>query len=139
MIYANVGHFRDPLKQNPKRRSASFKVTSSNDRVVCIYAPSRFNTSEQLVSGNSFGGQQNYMENKSDGNENKIILGDFNCTMGQMDRDGEIKHKVFIDVVPIIGCQNSSRMMGSGIYGEERTQFSLSSPSTIYPLAQDPG
>ena len=24
---------------------------------------------------------QNYMENKSGGNENRIILGDFNCTM----------------------------------------------------------
>ena len=28
------------------------------------------------------------MENKNEGNENKIILGDFNCTMNNMDRDG---------------------------------------------------
>ena len=29
------------------------------------------------------------MENKNDGNKNKIILGDFNCTMDKMDRDGK--------------------------------------------------
>ena len=28
------------------------------------------------------------MENKSEGNENKIILGDFSCTMDNMDRYG---------------------------------------------------
>ena len=58
------------------------------------------------------------MEDKSKGNENKIILGDFNCT---------------IDVVPIMLCQNSSWKMGSRIYGEGRTQILL-----IDPLAQDP-
>ena len=31
------------------------------------------------------------MENKDKGNENKIILEDFNCTMDKMDRDGENK------------------------------------------------
>ena len=31
------------------------------------------------------------MENKNEGNENKIIFGDFNCTMDTMDRDGENK------------------------------------------------
>ena len=28
------------------------------------------------------------MENKYEGNKNKIILGDFNITMDKMDRDG---------------------------------------------------
>ena len=28
------------------------------------------------------------MENKNEGNESKIILGDFNCTMDKMDRYG---------------------------------------------------
>ena len=28
------------------------------------------------------------MENKCEGNENKILLGDFNITIGIMDRDG---------------------------------------------------
>ena len=36
---------------------------------------------------------QSYMENKNEGNENKIILGDFNCTTDKMDRDGENKTK----------------------------------------------
>ena len=31
------------------------------------------------------------MENKNEENENKIILGDFNCSMGKVDRDGENK------------------------------------------------
>ena len=31
------------------------------------------------------------MENKSEGNKNKILLGDFNCTMDKMDRDGRNK------------------------------------------------
>ena len=33
------------------------------------------------------------MENKNEGNENKIILGDFNCTMDKMERDG--RNKIF--------------------------------------------
>ena len=31
------------------------------------------------------------MEKKKKGNENKIILEDFNCTMDKMDRNGENK------------------------------------------------
>ena len=31
------------------------------------------------------------MENKDKGNENKIILEDFNCTMDKINRDGENK------------------------------------------------
>ena len=31
------------------------------------------------------------MENKCKGNENKIVLGDFNITMDKMDRDGRNK------------------------------------------------
>ena len=37
-----------------------------------------------------FEGLQNYMQNKNEGNENKII-GDLNCTMDKIDRDGENK------------------------------------------------
>ena len=33
------------------------------------------------------------MENKNKGNENKVILEDFNCTMDKTDRDGENKTK----------------------------------------------
>ena len=38
--------------------------------------------------GNLLKELQNYVENINKGNENKIILGDFHCTMDKMDRDG---------------------------------------------------
>ena len=31
------------------------------------------------------------MQNKNEGNENKIMLGDLNCTMDKIDRDGQNK------------------------------------------------
>ena len=81
------------------------------------------------------------MKNKNEGNDNKIIPGDFNCTMDKMDRDGEKKkkkqkHKDLIDAVPFMLCQNSSWIMGLRIYEERRTQIPLSSPTTIRPLAR---
>ena len=36
-------------------------------------------------------GLQNHMEHKNEGNENKIILGDFTCTIDKMERDGRNK------------------------------------------------
>ena len=71
-----------------KRMFMSFKFTPSNVRVLCIFASSRHNTREQFAKGHFFEELQNYMENKSKGNENKIILGDSNCNMQEMDRDG---------------------------------------------------
>ena len=56
----------------------SFKVTTSNESSVC--APSGYSTKEQLARGHFFEGLQNYMQNKKEGNENKM-LGDLNCTM----------------------------------------------------------
>ena len=73
---------------DPKGRFVSFKVALSNNKVLCVSATSGHNTREQLVRGCSFKRLQNYMENKCDGNENKIILGDFNITMDKIDRDG---------------------------------------------------
>ena len=43
---------------------------------------------QQLVKGRFFERLQNYMENECAGNENKIILEDFNITMDKMDRGG---------------------------------------------------
>ena len=37
--------------------------------------------------GYFFEGLQNYMENKNEGNKNKIILGEINCIMDEMDKD----------------------------------------------------
>ena len=42
------------------------------------------------------------MENKNEGNEFKIILGDFTYTMDKMKRDG----KNFIIFISIMPCQN---------------------------------
>ena len=74
------------------------------------------------------------MENKNEGNENKIMLGDFNYTMCKMERDGRNKT---LYVISIMSCQNSSRIMNWRIYGEGRTRIPLSSPATIDLLAQD--
>ena len=41
---------------------------------------------EKLTRGRFFEGLQNCMENKTEGDENKIIIGDFNCTLDKMDR-----------------------------------------------------
>ena len=74
------------------------------------------------------------MENKNKGNENKIILEDFNCTMDKMGRDGEIKTQRLYWCCSRYACQNSSWIMGLRIYGEGRIQIPLSSPATIGPL-----
>ena len=73
---------------DPKGRFVSFKITLSNNRVLCVCAPSGYSTREQLIKGCFFEGVQNYMDNKCEENENKILLGDFNNTMDIMDRDG---------------------------------------------------
>ena len=49
--------------------------------VICAYAPSGHNTREKLARECFFEGLQNYMENKNEANENKIML-------DQMERDG---------------------------------------------------
>ena len=66
------------VDNDPKGKFVFFKVTPSNDRVLCVYAPSGHST-------------KNYMKNKNEGNENKMILGHFNCTMNKMERDGRNK------------------------------------------------
>ena len=63
---------------DPKRRFKSLKITPSNDKVLYVYTPSAHNTIKKLARGHFFEVLQFYMEYKSEGNENKIILGDFN-------------------------------------------------------------
>ena len=79
------------IDTDAKGRFVSFKFTPSNDRVLCVYVPSGYSTREQLDRGRFFEGLQNYMENKNKGNENKIILEDFYCTMDKIVSDGENK------------------------------------------------
>ena len=73
------------------------------------------------------------MENKNEGNENKIILGDFNCTMNKMDRYGGNKTQRLYRY-----CSNNALIVDNGlrIYGEGRTQIPLSLPAMIGPLAR---
>ena len=59
--------------------------------VLYVYALSGYSTREQLARERFFEGLQNYMENKNEENESKIILGDINCTTDKMGRDGENK------------------------------------------------
>ena len=91
---------------DPKEGLVTFKVTLSNDRFLCVYDPSGHSTRDQLVKGRFFEGLQTYMEKKREGNENKIILGDFNSAMDKMDRNSGNKNTGFIDVVRIMICQN---------------------------------
>ena len=41
------------------------------------------------------------MENKNEVNENKIILGNFNCTMDKMERDDRKKHFMSFQLCPV--------------------------------------
>ena len=124
---------------DPKQVFVSFKVTPSNDRVLCIYSPSEHSTRKQLARGHFFEGLQNYMENKSEENERKIMLGDVNCTMFKMDRDGGNKTQRLYRCGSNYVCQNSSWIMDLRIYGKETTKISLSSPTMIDLLPRDPG
>ena len=119
----------------PKKRFVFFKVTPFIDRVLYVYAPSGHSTREQLSRWRFFEGLQSYMENKNEGNENKIILGDFNCIMDKMERDG--RNKTIYKCHFSNALSNSSWIMDWRIYGEGRTQIPLSSPATIDLLAQD--
>ena len=64
----------------------SFKAAPSDDRILCVYAPSGHSNREQLARGRFFEELQNYIENKFQGNEDKITIGDFNCTLDNMER-----------------------------------------------------
>ena len=80
---------------DPKGRFVSFKITLSNNRVLCVWAPLGHSTRQHLIKGRFFEGLQNYMENKCQGNENKILLGDLKITMDIMGRDGRNKTQRF--------------------------------------------
>ena len=67
-----------------------------------------YSTKEQLARGSFFEKLQNYTESRNDGNENKILIGKFSCTIDKTVGDGEIKRLA----VPIMPCQNSSWITG---------------------------
>ena len=106
LILLHPGFDVTDVDTDPKGRFVSFKVASSNDRVLCIYAPSGHSNREQLIRGRFFEGLQTYIENKTEGNENKILTLDFNCTLEKIEMK-EIKHKNVIDVIPCLPCLKS--------------------------------
>ena len=59
---------------DPKQKFLCFKVSPYNDRVLCVYATLGHNIREHQARGHFFVGPQNYMENKSKINEDKIRL-----------------------------------------------------------------
>ena len=70
------------------------------------------------------------MEHNNEQNENKVILGDFNCTMDKIDRyDGNKAQGLYRC------CSNYALIVDNAlrIYGKGRTQISLSSPAMIGP------
>ena len=75
---------------DPKGWFVSFKVTPSNGSSLFVslkgIAPEN-----SWIGGRFFEGLQNYIQNKNEGNENKIIIGDLICTMEKIDMDGEYK------------------------------------------------
>ena len=75
------------IDSDPNGRFISFKIAPSGDRVLCVYAPSGHSNREQLTRKRFFEKLSNYIDHKFEGNENKIILGDLNCTLNPMDRD----------------------------------------------------
>ena len=78
------------------------------------------------------------MQNKNEGNENKIMLGDLNCTMDKIDRDGENKTKILYRC-----CFNyvlSKLILDNGLGGLWRRK-NQDSPEFIYydrSFAKDP-
>ena len=59
---------------DPKQKFLCFKVSPYNDRVLCVYATLGHNIREHQTRGHFFVGLQNYMENESKRNEDKIRL-----------------------------------------------------------------
>ena len=98
-----------------------------------ICASSGYSTRKSWLGGHFFEELKNYMQNKNERNENRIILGGFNCTLDKTVRDG-VKHKCFIGDLPIMSCENSSWIMGLRIFGEGIIQIPPSSSATIGPL-----
>lgn len=76
------------------------------------------------------------MENKNNGNENKIIFRDFNSTMDKIDRYGQFKTR------GIYRCCSknalSKLIVGNGLEDLWRRE-TQSSPAAIDPLVQDSG
>ena len=74
------------VETDPEGRFVSFKVNTSKEFSVC--GPPGYSTREQMARGHFFEGIQNHMQNKNEGNKIKVMLGDLNCIMDKIERDG---------------------------------------------------
>ena len=78
------------------------------------------------------------MQNKNEGSESKVMLGDLNCTMDKIDRDGENKTKILYRC-----CFNyvlSKLILDNGL-GDLWRRKNQDSPEFIYydrSFAKDP-
>ena len=120
------------VNTDPEGRSVSFKVTTSNDS--SLFVPLRSIAPENSWLGSTFLKDYKIICKKNEGNENKIILRDLNCTMDKIDRDSENKTQRLYRC-----CSNyalSKIIVDNGLedLGEGRTQIPLSSPTTIGSL-----
>ena len=112
----------------------SFKVTLlSLMTEFSVFMPLRGVSTRELLAGwRFFKGLQNYTA-KNEENYNKVIVGDFYCTMDKMDKHGGKKTQGLYRC-----CSNYALIVDNGlrIYGESRTQIPLSSPAMIGLLAK---
>ena len=99
---------------DPKGRFVSFKVTLSNDKVLCVYTLT-------IAPGNSC------LEG--------VSLETLNVLWIKWRGMVELKH--FINTISIMLCQNPLWIIDWRIYEEERIKIRLSSPTTIDLLALD--
>ena len=74
-----------------KARFVSFKITPSNESSLFVPIKGIAPENSWLGGGDFYEGLQNYMQNKNEGNEKKIMLGDLNCATDKIDRNGENK------------------------------------------------
>ena len=88
---------------DPKGRFVYYKFTPSNDRVLCVLCPFLVQHQEPLARWRFLERLQKYMENKNQGNEKKIILGDFDFTTNKMVK---IKHKVLSKLIVDTGFED---------------------------------
>ena len=66
------------------------------------------------------------MDNSKKGNENKIIIEDFNCTMNKMDKDGENKTQRLYWYGSSYAMSKLIVDNGLQVYGERRNEIPLS-------------
>ena len=80
------------LDTDPKERFVSSSQVTTTSNESSLFVPLQGIAPEaSWLGGRFFEGLQKYMQNKNEGNENKIMLGAVNCTMDKIDRDGENK------------------------------------------------